>query len=163
MLEDKQPSIGAQDEESRASSPDAPNPQGRDGRGRFLPGNLAAVSHALRAIDLPPELRHLREEIAAYEAACLVDEGDDVTTRRLSLVTYRARVHRRVIQLDDALELRGLLDRRGRLRTNWLQQLATLINTAKALDTLLGLDRKPKQVFASSPAEAARAALESTR
>jgi hypothetical protein len=139
----------AADAATPSGQPDAPNPQERDSRGRFLSGNLAAVSHALRAVTLPAELQHLREEVAAYEAGCLADEGGDaadVPIRRRSQLTYRARLHRRIIQLDDAIELRGLLDRRGKLRVTWLQQLSSLITTAKAIDTLLGLERRTKPV-----------------
>jgi hypothetical protein len=59
----------------------------------------------------------------------VIDEADpqDVPTRRKALIDYRARLHRRILQLDSALEQRGLLDRRQKLRTQWLQQLGTLI------------------------------------
>ena len=130
-------------------APAHPNPQGRDARGRFRKGNGLAVTHALHAIELPPELRHLRDEITTYEAACLVDEGDiaaNVPVRRRSLLTYRARLHRRFLQIDDAIELRGLIDRRGRLRVVWLTKLESLIGAAVRVDTLLGLQRRPKHV-----------------
>ncbi len=116
--------------------------------GVTLKGNRLAVANALRAVRLPPELAHLRDEIATYEAACLVDEGDaaDIPTRRRSLLHIRARVQRRIVQLDDSLELRGLIDRRGRLRVAWLQRFEGLIATAVRLDTVLGLERKAKTV-----------------
>jgi hypothetical protein len=128
--------------------PLAPSAPVRDGRGRFLPGNLAAVSHALRAETLPPELAHLPAEIDAWMASVAADEGnpDDVSTRRRALLEYRGRLHRRVVQLDTALELRGLVDKRGKLRVAWLQQLSSLITTAKALDMVLGLERKARKV-----------------
>jgi hypothetical protein len=59
---------------------------------------------------------------------------------------YRARVHRRVLQLDAALEVRGLIDRRGKLRVAWISKLESLITTARALDGLLGLGRRAKQL-----------------
>src|SRR5262245_14540453 len=100
-----------------------PNTPGRDARGRYQPGHPLTVANGLRAVNLPRELAHLRAEVAEFEAACLVDEGDDeVPVRRRALLMYRARLHRRILQLDDALELRGLLDRRGKLRDRWLQQ-----------------------------------------
>lgn len=122
--------------------------EARDAAGRVMVGNRLAVTHALSAVDLPPGLQHLRDEIAEYEAACLIDEGspDDVPARRRSLLQSRARVERRIRQLDDALELRGLTDKNDRLRVSWLQQLATLIGTAIRLDSLLGLERRAKRV-----------------
>lgn len=130
----------------------SPNRPGRNAAGQFQKGHALTVTHALSALTLPPELAHLREEIAAYEAASLVDDGnaDDLPIRRRSLHTYRARVHRRILQLDDAIEIRGLVDRRGRLRVAWLSKLETLIASAVRLDTLLGLERrqKPVQSFA---------------
>ena len=50
------------------------------------------------------------------------------------------------MQLDAAIEVRGLFDRRGKLRVAWLQQLQSLINTAKGIDSLLSLDRREKAV-----------------
>lgn len=120
----------------------------RDDLGRAQPGNRLAVSHALNTVELPLELQHLRAEVAAFERACLVDEGDegDVPARRRALLAYRARVHRRVLQLDESIELRGLEDRKGRLRVSWLSKLESLINTAVRLDNLLGLERKARRV-----------------
>lgn len=120
----------------------------RDGAGRAREGNALAVTHALSAAELPRDLQHLRAEIEAYEAACLVDEGnaDDVPTRRRSLIHARARVERRIRQLDDALELRGLVDRNGRLRVAWLKTMQGLILTAIRLDVTLGLERRAKTV-----------------
>jgi hypothetical protein len=44
------------------------------------------------------------------------------------------------------LELKGLTDRRGKLRTAWIQMLSTLIEKARGLDVTLGLERKHKKV-----------------
>jgi hypothetical protein len=144
---------------SGASDVVAPNRQGsRDRHGRFAkgnhigprfePSNVAAVSHGLHARDLPPELAGLRDEVAAFLTGALVDEGDadDVPARRRALLEYRARLHRRILQLDSALEVRGLVDRRGKLRVAWLQQLAGLIERARGLDVTLGLARRQKRV-----------------
>jgi hypothetical protein len=136
-------------------SDDAPAaPSGdRDGQGRFLPGRNLGTMHALRAAGdrLPPELQHLQAELEEFMTSAVSDEGGDaeISTRRRALLTYRARLHRRIGQLDGALELHGLIDRRGRLRVAWLQQLAQLIGAARALDGLLGLSRHPKRVPAS--------------
>jgi hypothetical protein len=157
-------SARAEDRKSRAPESAGPPagsfPPGRDARGRFVsgntlgeasrfpPGNFAALAHSLRAVNLPPELAHLAADVEDFVAGCLVDEGDaaDVPTRRRALLTYRARVHRRILQVDSMLELRGLVDKRGKLRVAWLQQLAALIGVAKATDSLLGLQRRAKRV-----------------
>ncbi len=120
----------------------------RDALGRFTTNNTTAVTNGLRAASLPPEFVHLREEVQAFLDAALVDEGDpaEVPARRRALLEYRGRLDRRIRQLDDALELRGLLDRKGRLRTAWLQQLAGLIEKARSLDVTLGLERRQKRI-----------------
>src|SRR5262245_37913512 len=82
--------------------PSTPNGRDRDASGRFLPGNLAAVQNALRATQLPPELAHLPAEIDAWMANVAADEGglDEIPARRRSLLEYRGRLHRRILQLD---------------------------------------------------------------
>jgi hypothetical protein len=119
---------------------------------------MLAVTHGLRTDALPPQFAHLREEVQTFVDGCLTDEGDakDVTTRRRSLLEYRARLHRRVLQLDEAIDVRGLFDKRGKLRAAWLQRLEGLVNTSKALDTLLGLARREKDV---NPVDAVHAAV----
>jgi hypothetical protein len=140
--------------------PDIPRPAGRDQAGRFLVGNpygaetqfvsenWNALRHSLRSDRWPPELEVLRGEVDEFLAGCLVDEADagDVPRRRLALLQYRARLHRRIIQIDSMLELKGLTDRRGKLRTAWIQMLSTLIEKARGLDVTLGLERKQKKV-----------------
>ena len=131
-----------------ANEPSPPSWPDRDGRGQFVGGNLAAVKHALRTDALPAEFAHLREEVDAFVAGCMADEGDTaaVSTRRRSLLEYRARIHRRAVQLDSAIEVRGLFDKKGKLRAGWLQRLEGLIGTAQAIDRLLGLERRQKPV-----------------
>ena len=106
------------------------------------------LRHALRSDRWPEALSVLRDEVAEFTQAALVDEGDvnDVPARRLALLGYRARLHRRILQLDAALELRGLIDRKGKLRVGWLQQLTGLIERARSIDTTLGLQRRAKPV-----------------
>jgi hypothetical protein len=76
--------------------PSAPSGRGPE-TGRFLPGNLAAVQHALRTDRLPAEFAHLAEEVAEFVSASIADDGgiENVPHRRQSLHNYRARVHRR--------------------------------------------------------------------
>lgn len=125
-----------------ATALDAPQ---RDERGRLLPGNSIRASHGLFS---ERDLANLRAEVQDWLARALVDEGGEleVTTRRRALLEYRARLHRRIAQLDNALEVKGLFDKRGKLRVAWLQQLTGLINGAKALDQVLGLARRLKRV-----------------
>lgn len=117
--------------------------------GRFLPRNVAAFQHGLRTDRLPPEFEHLRDEVDAFVRDCLSDEGSeagDIPRRRRALLEYRARLHRRILQVDAALEVHGLFDRRGKLRAGWLQRLEGLIGSAKGLDVLLGLERRQKRI-----------------
>jgi hypothetical protein len=116
-----------------------------------LPGNQIAATHGLFS---ERDLARLQAEVEAFLANSLTDDGgeSEVPTRRRTLHEYRARVHRRIRQLDAALEVRGLFDRRGKLRVAWLQRLEALINTAKGIDSLLGLERRQRHVPAS-PAE----------
>lgn len=120
----------------------------RDANGRFLPGNRVATNHGLHSSELPGDLSVLRAEVEAFLAAALVDEGDlsDLPERRKALLEYRARLHRRILQLDGALELRGLTDKRGKLRVQWLAQLSNLIAAAQRIDALLGLKKRPKRI-----------------
>jgi hypothetical protein len=109
---------------------------------------MAAVRHGLRSDRLPPEFAYLREEVDAFMADCLSDEGDpaNISCRRRAELEYRARLHRRIAQLDAAIELRGLFDKRGKLRVAWLQQLTSLISSARGIDAMLGLQRRQKRV-----------------
>jgi hypothetical protein len=125
-----------------------PTDEKRCARGHVLVENFLSMTTGIESSRLPSELKHLDAEVADFVTGCLVDEAepDDVPTRRAALLNYRARIHRRIIQLDAALELRGLIDKRGRLRQGWLQQLQGLVSTARTLDAQLGLDRKAKAI-----------------
>ena len=129
--------------------PATPTPRERGADGQFLLGNRDAVTHGLYATgDVPAEFKHLQAEVRQFVADALVDEGDvaQIPARRLALIEYRARLHRRIVQLDAALELRGLTDSSGKLRTAWLQMLQGLIGSAKGIDALLGLRKQAKRV-----------------
>lgn len=119
---------------------------GRDTQ--FESGNWAALKHAQRSERWPEELAVLKRDVDDFLAQALVDEGDEaqVSTRRRALLDYRGRMHRRIVQLDGMLEIKGLCDGRGRLRQAWLSQLTSLINTAKAIDHQLGLEKRQKRV-----------------
>lgn len=118
--------------------------------GHTLPGAFMSTMHALKSSSdrLPPEFAHLAAELLEFEQASIADDGgaETVAHRRRSPHGYRAPLHRRIVQLDSAMELKGLFDKRGKLRVPWLQQRQSLINRAKGIDSLLGLDRRPRKL-----------------
>lgn len=116
-----------------------PNP------GWFKLGNVNSVKHQLYT---ERDLQNLKAEVDALEAQSVADDGGEmeITARRRSLHAYRARIHRRIIQLDNSLEARGLFDGRGKLRVVWISKLESLIATARAIDSLMGLGRRQKAV-----------------
>lgn len=120
----------------------------RDGRGRFLPGHSTRLVPGLHRDQWPPELAALRDEIDDVLERMIADDGGagEISTRRRALLEDFARIQRRVTQLDSMLELRGLIDKRGKLRVAWLQRLEGLVATARALASMLGLQRTPKPV-----------------
>jgi hypothetical protein len=119
-------------------------------RTAFKPGELQAIQHGLRSKQggLPPEFAHLAADIDAFVQGSLADEGGaaEVSVRRLAQINYRARLHRRILQIDAAIELHGLFDKRGKLRVAWLSTFLSFVNTAKSQDQMLGLERRPKRV-----------------
>ena len=46
-------------------------------------------------------------------------------------------LHRHILLLNAALDVRGLFDTRGRLRVSWLSKLESLMREARAFDTSL--------------------------
>jgi hypothetical protein len=121
-----------------------PNP------GWFTKGHRRNITTGTDTDRLPVGLEHLGVEMEHFIAGSLVDEGDDhdIPTRRRSQLEYRARLHRRILQLDAVLDQRGLVDKRGKLRVAWLGQLQSLIAAAVRIDNLLTLDRRPKNANA---------------
>jgi hypothetical protein len=144
--------------------PDAALPTNaqRDGRGRLLPGNTLALRTGLYSERSQAEYQ---DEVDRFLAASLADDGGvaEVSTRRRTVHEYRARVDRRIRMLDAALEARGLFDCRGRLRVAWISKLESLIATARALDSLLGLDRRQRPIRSLSEALAQAQPAEVTR
>ena len=133
------------EKDERTESAPVPSGTDRDGGGRFQPGNQVARRHGLYAESLAEALAENRR---TFEQQSVVDDGgeSEVATRRRSLHGYRARLHVHIEQLSGAIERFGLFDRRGRLRTAWLQRLEGLIARAQAIDTTLGLDRRQRKV-----------------
>lgn len=126
-------------------SPPSPTVESRDARGRFRPGHQVSIQHGLTVDRVPAEFVHLRAELDAFVAGCLADEGvppAEVSTRRRSLFEDLARLRRRIMQLDSAIESRGMFDGHGRLRATWLERLTTMVKQAAALDAQLGQARR---------------------
>jgi hypothetical protein len=132
-----------------ASPNGAPAAANHDRRGRFTARNGAALQHGLHAQhQLPAGLDHLRTEAADFLSQAIADDGDVTTLsrRRRSLLEYRALIHQKILLLSGTLDSRGIVDPRGRLRDRWLSQFTSLVSTARGLDSLLGLDRRPRQL-----------------
>lgn len=126
-------------------SPPSPTVESRDARGRFQPGHQVALQHGLTVDRVPAEFAHLRAELDAFVAGCLADEGvtpAEVSTRRRALLEDLARLRRRIMQLDTAIEARGMFDGHGRLRATWLERLTTMVKQAAAIDAQLGQERR---------------------
>ena len=133
--------------ENPSHEPTAPNRR-KPNRGWFKKGNIVALTTGMDSDQLPAGFDHVRAEVDAFVAGALVDEGDipaDIPIRRKAQLEYRARLHRRILQLDSALELRGPIDRRGKLRVAWLSKLESLISAAVRIDSLLGLARRARR------------------
>ena len=122
--------------------PVQPEASQRGPDGRFLPGNTLALTHGLRSQERGDgAVDDLQSGVESFVTGVLGHEPAPAPSPlRRSLLEYRARLHRRILQLDDALERHGLLDSRRRLRGRWLQRLESMINTAKGLDQVLGLE-----------------------
>ena len=129
---------------SDASVSAAPNAQ-RDRNGRFLPGHSDNARHFLETDRVPAT--YLEMSAALLEQSITDDGGrSEIPARRLSQHEYRALVHRKVWQLSDALDARGLFDKRGKLRVAWIQRLEALITLATRIDATLGLERRQRTV-----------------
>jgi hypothetical protein len=121
-----------------------PNAQ-RDDKGRILPGHTLTVKHGLFS---DRDLANLNAEVSVFLGGSITDDGgeSEVATRRRTLHEYCARLHRRIVQLDAAIETRGLFDPRGKLRVAWVGKLESLIGAARGIDNVLGLDRRARDV-----------------
>lgn len=135
-------------EKLTAGTSDAPN--ARAANGRFLPGHTESASTFLRTTRIPAPYVEMSEALLEQS---LADDGgrEEIPARRLSQHEYRALVHRKVWQLSDALEARGLFDKRGKLRVAWLQRFESLVTLATKIDSTLGLERRTKPV--ANPAD----------
>jgi hypothetical protein len=127
---------------------------------RTAPNVPHAQTHGLttdadRRDELPAGFEYLQEQVDAFIRGSLLDDGgdgdDEIPTRRRAHHGYRGRIHRRILQVDEAIQMYGLFDRRGKLRVGWLTTLQALVSTAIKIDVLLGLQRRPRKI--ESPIE----------
>jgi hypothetical protein len=131
---------------------------GRTAAGTFTKGNRVRVRHGLRSRTraLPPELEHLAVMEREDYQQSLADEGgaENVIRRRAQTLENRARVQRRIRQIDFALDRFGVFDGKGRLRQQWIDKLISLVGIATRIDIALGFARGARHVGAlDDPAE----------
>jgi hypothetical protein len=118
--------------------------QDRNELGRIVSGNRVAVKTALQTDREFDEFAWCRREGQILLELQVMDEGEGpecIPARRRSLLEYRALMHSKILQVNHALDRRGMVDRRGKLRDRWLNQLQSLVSTALAIDRQLGLER----------------------
>ena len=104
-----------------------------------------ALTHGLYSLALRAALALEREQ---FEAQSIEDDGGrrNLSARRQSLHRYRARLHVQIEAIAGALERVGHFDQRGRLRTQWMARMESLVTVALRVDLQLGLDRRPRDV-----------------
>ena len=119
---------------------------------RFLPGNVAAVTHGgRRALDRPEALAAIagkREELVKHL-------GGDPSLIQADLVTDYARVDVLIESVAANIEVGGIFTPKGSARAA-VSLLLTLLDRRLRLATTLGLERKSKPV---NPLDAVRAAV----
>lgn len=119
---------------------------------RFLPGNIAAVTHGgRRALDRPEALAAIagkREELVKHL-------GGDPSLIQADLVTDYARVDVLIESVAANIEVGGIFTPKGSARAA-VSLLLTLLDRRMRLATTLGLERKAKPV---NPLDAVRAAV----
>ncbi len=123
-------------------------PRRKANRTSFKKGHtLGAMTHGLYS-DRHPEAGAIVEAALKFEADQLIDEGEaeaDIHSRRRRLITYRSRIlDKNILKLAVALEERGIVDKRGKLRVAWISKLESLISVATQ-------DRQP--VRSGTPSE----------
>jgi hypothetical protein len=145
--------------------------QERDERGRYLPGSQEGNQHArtsgVRAFELHGEAAlpsELRDELAAFRAALMADQGgaSELTAIRAGYVQRLSEVEACLRLLAEDLRTRGLMTKRGRVRSTYDKLLQT-IDRWDRLAQRLGMERRTLQVssFAAAVAEANRGSEQS--
>jgi hypothetical protein len=112
--------------------------------GWFTPENQRARKHGLYSRRLDPDVLALIESAESFTARSLADAGgaEAMSARERSQHGYRGIVHQDIQELHYALRKFGLFDGRGRPRLSWLTKLESLMATARAIDSALGLERR---------------------
>lgn len=127
-------------------APASPYGPGRDATtGRFAPNHTASAKHGLFSAR---DLAGLDERISTLTAQAIADMGgeENVSVRARLAIETRFRLQRRLEQIDAAIEVKGIMDSRGKLRSAWLQRLEGLSGAIRAIDAQLGLRRQAKRV-----------------
>jgi hypothetical protein len=125
-------------------------PSGHDAAGRFTAGNQAARRHGLRAFQLHGDTTlaaELRAELAEFREGVERDQGgaEELTTLGAGYVRRLSEVEAICVLLGADLQTRGLLTRRGRVRSTYNAFLQA-IDRWDRLAQRLGLARKAKPV-----------------
>ena len=119
-----------------AEAPAAATPAHHDATGTCTGGDSLVA-----ATTQPPS------EVETLVATLIADEGGPRPgIRRKSLLEYRGSQHSLIFELDRALEVQGIFDQRGRLRTAWLHWLVNLIAQAIRFDQVLGVPPPAKEL-----------------
>lgn len=114
----------------------------RDARGRWQPGNRAALRHGLRLKADPPDLA---TALVAVQAGILADLGGASTATTAEAMTVRelARVSLLVESAGEALIRDGLLTSKGRARS-MVAIYQSLLDRQTKLAAMIGLARRSK-------------------
>jgi hypothetical protein len=110
----------------------------------MLKGNRVAARHGIYAVASAADA----QVAAALFEQSVIDAGgrEELTAREAAQHEYRSVIHLNIVRLAKALERHGQFDKRGRLRVGWLSKLESLTSTALAIDKMLGLERRQRQL-----------------
>lgn len=119
----------------------------RDGRGRFLTGNTAALKHGAYAEQERPELAAIVGNLDEFRAALTSDQGgeSDLTTIRQGYVQRLVEAEALCRLLGADLRTRGIFTHRGRVRSTFGAFLAA-VERWDRLAQRLGMERRQRDV-----------------
>ncbi len=93
----------------------------------------------------PRGMAALLDDDLFLEALIAEEAGTHPDVRQASLLEHRARLHHLILQIDRELDAWEIVDRRGKLRATWLQQLVKTIARAVRCDQILGVPPPAKE------------------